>query len=116
MKNNRFALNLFLQQKRTESGIFLSFWFAIPKTQRRERQIAHVAVWSRDTELTATLIPVDYFPLPGSSPPPAADLIFPHGMMEFIRRKLTRLGIPNVTGAVSEREVDYGRPLYETMQ
>jgi hypothetical protein len=96
----------YLHRRNNVNGIFMSFWINIPKTNSRAAQIAHLAILrNRTDELITSLIPVNYFPPIGSSPPWTPDLIFPHSMMSFIRNKMSRYGIIEVVGAISEREI-----------
>lgn len=94
-----------LHQPHRVPGVFLSFWMDIPKSDNREKQKAHVCLVREAETLHAVLLPIHYFPLIGKYPPRGPDLIFPHAMMLFIRKKLTRFGVDEVHGAISEREV-----------
>ncbi|MFT5849891.1 MAG: hypothetical protein ACI9H6_000717 [Patiriisocius sp.] len=102
----------YLHQQQILTGIFMSFWVDIPRTAKRAKQKAHLAIYRcPNTGLTGVFIPITYFPQPGSSPPRKADIILPHATFVFVRKKLARYGIENITGAVSEREIDCGRVL-----
>lgn len=96
-------------ERARHSGIFLSFWLHVPPTTQRKNALAvHIAVHRHKTGVVGTLIPINYYPLPGTSPPWVPDLVMPHAVATYIARKLERLGITEHVGFISERHVTRG--------
>lgn len=115
MNHTEAAGRIIMRQTRKQHGrpgVFMSFWFRIPPTHKRNERIVHFAVYQSGDETVASFIPIKHLPTPGDPPPRhQTDIIFPHSTMLFIRRKLNRFGIVRIEGGISEREVKIGKVL-----